>query len=124
MPEAHNIWVQFTQREESDLNNAIQGRIPSGPVFYFSWTPPNQILHFQELLPAGTAISAFSKRSKKTDQWVLRPQVQEYTAVIPTYFENRHGWTDRVGKFIQDFIQTNKIHVVPIGAVVGPVHWV
>ena len=25
MPEAHNIWVQYTQIEENDLNNTFQG---------------------------------------------------------------------------------------------------
>jgi len=44
MSEAHNIWVKYTQSEENDLNNTFQGRIPSFPVLYYSWTPPNQIL--------------------------------------------------------------------------------
>jgi len=43
MPESHNIWVQYT---DSDLDNTFQGRVPSFPVLYFSWTPPNQILQF------------------------------------------------------------------------------
>jgi len=50
--EAHNIWVQYMQREENDVVNTFQGRIPFFPVLYFSWTPPNQILQFQEYLPA------------------------------------------------------------------------
>jgi len=62
MPEAHNIWVQYMQREENDLNNTFQGRIPSCPVLYFSWTPPNQILQFHECLPAGKALSTFTMR--------------------------------------------------------------
>jgi len=66
MPEAHNIWVQYMQSEQNDLYNTFQGRIPSFPVLYFSWTPPNQILQFQEPLPAGKAISMLSKRCKKT----------------------------------------------------------
>jgi len=41
MPEAHNIGVQYTQSEENDLGNTFQGRVPSFPVLYFSWTPPN-----------------------------------------------------------------------------------
>jgi len=41
MPEVHNIWAQYTQSEENDLNNTFQGRISSIPVLYFSWTPPN-----------------------------------------------------------------------------------
>jgi len=64
MPEAHNIWVKYTQSEENDLDNTFQGWIPSFPVFYFSWTPPNQILQYQERLPAGKAIWMFSKRCK------------------------------------------------------------
>ena len=59
MPEAHNIWVQYKQSEENDLNNTSQEQIPSFPVLYFSWTPPNQILQFQERLPAGKAISTY-----------------------------------------------------------------
>jgi hypothetical protein len=29
MSEAHNIWVQYTQSEENDLDNTFQGRISS-----------------------------------------------------------------------------------------------
>jgi hypothetical protein len=36
MPEAHNIWVQYTQSEENHLDNTFQGRIPGFPVLYFS----------------------------------------------------------------------------------------
>jgi len=39
MPESHNIWVQYTQSEENDLDNTFQGRVPSFPVLSFSWTP-------------------------------------------------------------------------------------
>jgi len=91
MPEVHNIWVQYTQSEENDLNNTFQGRIPSYPVLYFSWTPPNHILQLQECLPAGKAISTLSKRCKKTQQWVLRRQAQEYVVVIPTKFKDLPG---------------------------------
>jgi len=59
MPESHNIGVQYT---DSDLDNTFQGRVPSFLGLYFSWTLPNQILKFQELLPAGKSISTFSKR--------------------------------------------------------------
>jgi len=101
MPEAHNIWVQYTQSGENALDNTFQGRIPPFPVLSFSWTPPNQILQFQEPLPAGRAISTFSKRCEKTQQWVLRPQAQEYVVVIPTKFKDLHGWADCVDRFIQ-----------------------
>jgi len=84
MPESHNIWVQYMQSEENDLDNTFQERVPSFPVLYFSWTPPNQILQFQERLPAGTPFSTLSKRCQITQQWVLCPQAQEYAVVIPT----------------------------------------
>jgi len=59
MPEAHNIWVQYMQSEDNDLDNTIQGRVPSFPVLYFSWTSPNLILQFQERLPAWKVLSTF-----------------------------------------------------------------
>jgi len=76
IPEAHNIWVQYTQSEENDLDNTFQGRIPSFAVLYFSWIPPNQILKFQWRLPAGNVILTFSKRGNITQQWVFHPQAQ------------------------------------------------
>jgi hypothetical protein len=121
MPESHNIWVQYT---ESDHDNTFQGRVPSFPVLYFSWTPPNQILQFQERLPAGKAISTFSKRCKKTQQWILRPQVQEYAVVIPTKYKDPHGWADCVDGFIRVVKQIDMMHIVPVGAIVGPAHLV
>ena len=124
MPEAHNIWDQYTQSEENDLDNTFQGRILSFPVLYFSWTPPNQILQFQKRLSAGKAILTFLKRCKNTQQWVLRPQVQEYAVVIATKYKDRHGWADCVDGFIRVVKQTNEMHIVPIGAIVGPGHLV
>ena len=124
MPEAHNIWVQHTQGEENDLNTTFQGRIPSFPVLYFSWTPPNQILQFQECLPAGKAILTFCKRCKKTQQWILCPQAQEYAVVIPTKYKDHHGWADCVDGFIRVVKLMNKMHIVPVGAMVGPAHLV
>jgi hypothetical protein len=88
MPESRNIWVQYM---DSNLDNTFQGRVPSFPVLHFSWTPPNQILQFQEHLPAGKLISTFPKRWKKTQQWILRPQRQEYGVVIPTKYKDLHG---------------------------------
>jgi len=124
MPESHNIWVQYMQSEENDLHNTFQGRVPSFPVLYFSWTPLNQILQIQELLPARKALSTLSKRCQTTQQWVLRPEAQEYAVVIPTKFKDLHGWADCVDRFIRVVKQTNKIHMVPIGAIVGPAHLV
>jgi len=120
MPEADNIWVQYTQSEENDLDDTFQGRFPCFPVLYFSWTPPNQIFHFQEHLSAGNPILTFSKRCKITQQWVLRPQPQEYAVVIPTKYKDLHGWADCVDGFIWGVKQTNKMHIVPVGAIVGP----
>jgi len=120
MPEAHSIWVQYMQSEQNDLDNTFQGQIPSFPVLYFSWTPLNHILQFQEHLPAGKSISTFSKSCKQTQQWVLRPQPQEYAVVIPTKFKDLHVWVDCVDGFIWVVKQTNKMHIVPVGAIVGP----
>ena len=124
MPEAHNIWVQYAQSEENDLDHTFQGQIPSFPVLYFSWTPPNQILQFQEPLPAHKATLTFSTQCKMTQQWVLGPQVQEYAVVIPTKFNDLHGWADCVDRFIRVVKLTNKMHIVPVGAIVGPAHLV
>jgi hypothetical protein len=124
MPEAHNIWVQYTQSEENDLDDTVQGGIPCCPVLYCSWTPANQILRFHERLPARKAISTFSKRCKITQQWVLRPQAQEYAVVIPTKYKDHHGWANCVDRFIRVVKQTNKMHIIPVGAIVGPGHLV
>jgi len=72
MPESHYIWIQYT---ESNLDNTIQDRVRSFTVLYFSWTPLNQILQFQECLPTRKTILTFSKWCKNTQQWILRPQV-------------------------------------------------
>jgi len=122
MSEAHNMWVQYTQSEENDIDNTFQGRIPSFPVLYFSWTPPNQILQFQECLPAGKLIWTFSKRCKNTQQWVLRPQAQEFGVVIPTKYKDLHSWVDCVDGFMWVIKQTNTMHIVPVGAMDGPAH--
>jgi len=84
--EVNNIRVQYTLSEENDLNSTFPGWIPSVDVLYFSWTQPNLILQFQEHLSAGKAILTFSKRCKKTRQWVFHPQAHEYALVIPTKY--------------------------------------
>jgi hypothetical protein len=119
MPESHNIWVEWT---ESDLDNTFQGRVSSFPVLYFSWTPLNQIHQFQERLPTGKAISTFSKWCKKTQQWILRPQVQKYAVVIPTKYKDPNGWADCVDEFIQVVKQIDMRHIVPVREIVGPAH--
>jgi hypothetical protein len=44
--------------------------------------------------------------------------------VIPTKNKDLHGWADCVDGFIWVVKQTNKMHIVPIGAIVGPAHLV
>jgi len=124
LPEAHDFWVKYTQSEENDLDHTFQGRIPCFAVLYFSWTPSDHILQFQERLPAGNATSTFSKRCKKTQQWVLGPQAQEYAVVIPTKYKDLHGWAECVDRFIRVVKQTNKMHIIPVGEIVGPAHLV
>jgi hypothetical protein len=75
-------------------------------------------------VPAGKELSAFSKSCQTTQQRVLRPQAQEYTVVIPTKYQDLHGWTDYVDRFIQVVKQTNKMHIVPVGAIVELAHLV
>jgi len=72
----------------------------------------------------GKALSTFSKRCKKTQQWVLHPQAQEYSVVIRIKFKDIHGWADCVDGFIRVVKLTDKIHIVPVGAIVGPAHLV
>jgi len=121
MPESHNIWVQFT---DSDLDNTFQGQVASFSLLYVGWTPPNQILQSQEYLPAGKSISTFSKRFKKTQQWILPLQPQEYPVVIPTKYKDLHSWADCVDGFISVVKQTDKMHIVPVRAIVVPAHLV
>jgi len=69
-------------------------------------------------------LSTFSKRCKITQQWVLCPQPQEYAVVIPTKYKDLHGWADCVDGFIRVVKQTNKMNIIPVGAIVGPAHLV
>jgi len=119
--ESHNIWVQYTER---DVDKIFQGHLPAFLVLYFGWTPPNHILQFEECLPARKTILTFSKRCNKTQQSILRPQAQEYAVVIPTTFKDLHGWADCVDGFLRVVKQTEKMHIVPVGAIVGPAHFV
>jgi len=121
IPESHNIWVQYT---DSDLDNTFLGCVPCFLVLFSSWTPPNQILQFQEHLSADKSISTISKRFKKTQQWISHPQGQEHGVVFRTKYKDLHGWADCVDGFIQVIKQTNRIHIVPVAAIVGPAHLV
>ena len=38
--------------------------------------------------------------------------------------QNLHGWADCVDELIGVVKQTNKMHIVPVGAIVGPAHLV
>ena len=111
MPESHNICVQYT---DSDLDNTFEGRVPSFPVLYFSWTPQNQILQFQERLPARKVLSAFSMMCQTTSRWVLRPQAQEYAVVIPIMYKDVQGWADCVDGFIRIVKHRNKCILYPL----------
>jgi len=54
----------------------------------------------------------------------LHPQAQEYVVVIPTKYKDLHDWADCVDGFIQVVKQTNKMHIVTVGALAGLVHLV
>jgi hypothetical protein len=77
IPESHNIWIQYTQTVDYDLDNTFRRQIPSFAALYFSCNPPDQILQCQEHLPAGKTILTICRMCKKTQQWVLHPQAQE-----------------------------------------------
>jgi len=44
--------------------------------------------------------------------------------VIPTKYKDLHGWADCVDGFIRVVKQTDKMHIVPVGAIVGLAHLV
>jgi hypothetical protein len=44
--------------------------------------------------------------------------------VIPTKYKDLHGWADCVDGFIRFVKHTNKMHIVRVGAIVGPAHLV
>jgi hypothetical protein len=44
--------------------------------------------------------------------------------VIPTKFNDHHGWADCVDGFIQIVKPTNKMHIVFVGAMARPAHLV
>ena len=115
-PESDNIYVQY---KASDLNTTFQGWVPSVPVLYIGWTLPKQILQFQEPLPARKTKLTCSQRCKKTQQWILHFQVEEYVGEIPTKYKDLHGWANCIDRFIWIVKQTDKIHIVHGGASIG-----
>jgi hypothetical protein len=44
--------------------------------------------------------------------------------VIPIQYKDLHGWADCVDRFIWVAKQTDKMHLVPVGAIVEPAHLV
>jgi len=44
--------------------------------------------------------------------------------VIPTKFKDLRGWADCVDGFIRVVKRTNKMHIVPVGAIVALAHLV
>jgi hypothetical protein len=44
--------------------------------------------------------------------------------VIPIQYKDLHGWADCVDRFIWVVKQTDKMHLVPVGAIVEPAHLV
>ena len=63
-----------------------------------------------------------STRCKKTQQWILRPQVHEYALVISTKFKDPHSWADCVDGFIRVVNETCMMHIIPVRTIVGPAH--
>jgi hypothetical protein len=43
---------------------------------------------------------------------------------IPTKYQDLHGWANCVDGIIRIVKQMNKMHIVPIAAIVGPAHLV
>ena len=59
-----------------------------------------------------------------TQQWVLNPQAQEYSVVIPSNKTDLHGCADWVYRVIRVVKQTKMMQFIPVAAIVEPVHLV
>ena len=124
MPQPHKILVHYTESEGNDLNNTSEGWVSSIPVVYFRWTSWNQIHQCQKPLPPGKMILSFLKRWKKTQPWVLCPQAHEYAVVIPTQYKIcMVGLIVLMGSSRLSNLSI-MMHIVRIGAIVGPIHLV
>jgi hypothetical protein len=44
--------------------------------------------------------------------------------VFPTKYKDLQGWADCVDGFIWVIKQMNKMHIMPVGVIVGPAHFV
>jgi hypothetical protein len=42
--------------------------------------------------------------------------------VIPRKYNDPHSWADCSDGFVRVVKQTDKVHIVPLGAIVGPAH--
>jgi len=59
-----------------------------------------------------------------TQEWILHSQPQQYGLVIATIYKYPDGSAECVDGFILVVKQTDKMHMVPVGAIVGPAHLV
>lgn len=57
-----------------------------------------------------------------TEQWILHQQAQDYAVVITTKYKDLQGWADCVDWFIKVVKQTDYMYIVPVRAIVQPVH--
>ena len=55
-----------------------------------------------------------------TQGWILCPQTPEYAVVIPTMYKDPHGWAHCVEMSILVVNQTDMMHTVPVGGILGP----
>jgi len=70
------------------------------------------------------AIFTFFQWCKKTQQWVLHTQAQEYRVVIPSMYKYPHDWADCIDVFIRVFKQTNMMHFVLVEVIAARAHFV
>jgi len=117
MPESHNIWVQYT---DSDLDNTSQGWLAYISCIILQLDSGESDPPISGVPAHRKKISTLSKRRRKTQQWVVHPQTQEYAVVIPTRYKDPHGWVDCVDRFIRVVERTDKMHIVLVRAIVGP----
>jgi len=116
--ETYNIWVQYIESEENDLNYPFQSPVYSCPELYFCWTPLNQILQCQKFLSASIRMLALSNCYTKTQPWILYPQVQVYVVAIPIQIKDQHSWADWIHRFMHVVKCTKPIYHKPEEAVV------
>jgi len=118
----HNSWVQDTENEDDNIYNTGQGRVPSVPVLYLWCAPPYRMLQVQKYLPARMSILTFPMRYKKTPQWVLHSQAQEYVVVIQSQCEDPHGWANCENRLLPVVNQTNTMRIISIRAIYRLAH--